>query len=108
MTDVDDLDALSSRELHDLAVRRARHHLDVAFLWDLLRALPAGEAIAGHPDHAEADALHLSALIGDTIDADDSDIEEALRPFYLDYLNRHRKDLPHLPEHADDRGPGAA
>lgn len=107
MSDLDDLDALSSRELHDLAIRRARHHLDVAFLWDLLRALPAGEVIAGHPDHAEADALHLSALIGDTIDADDSDIEEALRPLYLDYLRKHRADLHNLPEHADKEGPGA-
>ncbi len=97
MTDLDDLDALSSRELHDLAVRRARHHLDVGFLWDLLRALPAGEAIAGHPDHAGADALHLSALIGDTIDADDSDVADALRPLYLDYLRQHHADLTSLP-----------
>ncbi len=81
MSQTDDLDALSSRELHDLAVRRALHHLDVAFLWDLLRALPAGEAIAGHPDHAGADALHLSALIGDVIDADDTaDLPLARRP----------------------------
>jgi len=97
MSDSDDLDALSSRELHDLAVRRARHHLDVGFLWELLRALPAGEVIAGHPDHADADALHLSALIGDTIDAGDPDIVEALRPLYLDYLRKHRKDLDDLP-----------
>ena len=97
MGDFDDLDALSSRELHDLALRRARHHLDVAFLWQLLRELPAGEVIAGHPDHAEADALHLSALIGDTIDASEPDIVEALRPVYLDYLRKHSKDLPDLP-----------
>ena len=96
MSDLDDLDALPSRELHDLAVRRARHHLDIAFLWDLLRALPAGEAIAGHPDHAGADALHLSALIGDTIDADETDVADALRPLYLDYLKKHREDLPSL------------
>lgn len=96
MSDLDDLDALSSRELHDLAVHRARHHLDVAFLWELLRALPAGEAIAGHPDHANADALHLSSLIGDVMDADESDIADALRPLYLDYLNKHREDLPAL------------
>jgi hypothetical protein len=97
MSDLDDLDALSSRELHDLAVRRARHHLDVAFLWELLRALPAGETIAGHPDHAGADALHLSALIGDTLDADEnSDVVNALRPLYLDYLGKHRADLARL------------
>ncbi|HUZ51803.1 MAG TPA: hypothetical protein VMU94_04670 [Streptosporangiaceae bacterium] len=97
MSDLDDLDALPSRELHDLAVRRARHHLDVAFLWELLRAIPAGEAIAGHPDHAGADALHLSALIGDAIDADD--VADALRPLYLDYLRKHREDLPDLERH---------
>jgi hypothetical protein len=96
MSDQDDLDALPSRELHDLAVRRAVHHLDVAFLWDLLRELPAGEAIAGHPDHAGADALHLSALIGDVIDSDDSDVADALRAFYLGYLRKHRKDLAGL------------
>ncbi len=96
MTETGDLDSLSSRELHDLAVRRARHHLDLAFLWELLRALPAGEAIAGHPDHARSDALKLSALIGDALDADDSGIEEALRPLYLDYLTKHKADLPAL------------
>jgi hypothetical protein len=99
MTDLDDLDALSSRELHDLAVRRARHHLDVKFLWELLRDLPAGEIAAGHPEHAQADALKLSALIGDAIDSDDSDIEDALRPLYLDYLNKHKADLASLPQH---------
>jgi len=96
MTDLDNLDALSSRELHDLAVHRARRHLDVGFLWEVLRALPAGEVVAGHPDHARADALKLSALIGDAIDADDSGIEDALRPLYLDYLSKHRADLPAL------------
>jgi hypothetical protein len=97
MTDVADLDSLPSRELHDLAVRRARHHLDVAFLWELLRALPVAEVVAGHPEHAEADALKLSAYIGDAIDADESDIVEALRPMYLDYLSKHKADLPNLP-----------
>jgi hypothetical protein len=95
MSDLDDLDALPSRELHDLAVRRARHHLDVAFLWDLLRALPAGEAIAGHRSRC-ADALTVGAD-HDTIDADDTDVADALRPLYLDYLRKHRKDLPSLP-----------
>ncbi len=98
MSETDTLDDLSSRELHDLAVRRARHHLDLAFLWDLLRALPAGEAAAGHPDHARADVMKLSALIADALDAGDPDVVEALRPFYLDYLRKHREDLPHLPE----------
>ena len=47
MTDADNLDQLSGRELHDLAVHRAVQHLDVKFLWDLLRELQAGEVGAG-------------------------------------------------------------
>ena len=90
MTDADNLDQLSGRELHDLAVRRAVHHLDVKFLWDLLRELPAGEVAAGHTDVAEADALHLSELIGSALDSGDPDVAESLRPFYLDYLRKHQ------------------
>jgi hypothetical protein len=94
-TNADQLEALSSRELHDMAVHRARRHLDVAFLWKLLRAIPAGEAVAGHPDHARADTTHLSLLIGDVLDSGDSaDVMDALRPLYLDYLRQHRPDQP--------------
>jgi hypothetical protein len=85
----DELDALSSRELHDLAVRRALHHVDVEFLWQLLRALPAAEASEGHTSEAGRDVTHLSVLIDDAIDAGDGDVAEALRPLYLDYLVRH-------------------
>jgi hypothetical protein len=84
MSDADNLDQLSSRELHDLAVHRAVHHLDVKFLWDLLRELPASEAAAGRADLATADALHLSELIGEAIDAGDGEVAEETRPFYTD------------------------
>jgi hypothetical protein len=89
MTEPDDLDALSSHELHDRAVRRALHHLDVGFLWKLLRAIPAGEAAAGHPDNAAADAVKISSLISDTLDSGDDDIADSLRPLYLGYLQEH-------------------
>lgn len=85
----DELDALSSRELHDLAVRRALHHVDVEFLWQLLRAIPAAEASEGHTSEAGRDVTHLSVLIDDAIDAGDGDVAEALRPLYLDYLIKH-------------------
>lgn len=86
---LDELDALSSRELHDLAVRRALHHVDVEFLWQLLRAIPAAEASEGHASEAGRDVTHLSVLIDDAIDAGDGDVAEALRPLYLDYLVKH-------------------
>jgi hypothetical protein len=89
VTTRDDLDALSSRELHNLAVRRALHHADVEFLWQLLRALPAAEAAEGHPGHAGMDITKVSALIADAIDSGQGDLAEALRPIYLDYLVKH-------------------
>jgi hypothetical protein len=85
----DELDGLSSRELHNLAVRRALHHVDVEFLWQLLRAIPAAEASEGHTSEAGRDVTHLSVLIDDAIDAGDGDVAEALRPLYLDYLAKH-------------------
>jgi hypothetical protein len=85
----DELDALSSRELHNLAVRRALHHVDVEFLWQLLRAIPAAEASEGHAAEAGRDITHLSVLIDDAIDSGDGDVADALRPLYLDYLVKH-------------------
>jgi hypothetical protein len=85
----DELDALSSRELHDLAVRRALHHLDVEFLWELLRAIPAAEASEGHANEAGRDVTHLSVLLDDAVGSGEGDVAEALRPLYLDYLVKH-------------------
>jgi hypothetical protein len=89
VTNRDELEALPSRELHDLAVRRAVRHVDVEFLWELLRALPAAEASEGHPAHAGMDISKVSALISDAIDSGEGDVAEALRPIYLDYLTKH-------------------
>jgi hypothetical protein len=85
----DELEALPSRELHDMAVRRALHHLDVEFLWDLLRAIPAAEASEGHDVEAGRDITKVSALLADAIDSGKGDEAEALRPIYLDYLEKH-------------------
>jgi hypothetical protein len=87
--DDDDLDQLSSQELHDLAVRHARRHLDVKFFWELMQRLPAAEAAAGELDEAEADVRRLSAHIDDVTDAGRGEVADLLRPFYLDYLRRH-------------------
>jgi hypothetical protein len=85
----DELDALSSRELHDLAVRRALRHVDVEFLWELLRAIPAAEASEGHANEAGRDVTHLSVLLDDAVGSGEGDVAEALRPLYLDYLVKH-------------------
>jgi len=85
----DELDKLSSRELHNLAVRRALHHVDVEFFWQLLRAIPAAEASEGHLAESGRDITHLSVLLDDAIGSGEGDVAEALRPLYLDYLVKH-------------------
>lgn len=82
----EDLEGLSTRELHDRAMERAVRHLDVGFLWRLVKAIPAAEAAAGHLDQAEADVSHLSAMLNELVHAGEGEVAETLRPFYLDYL----------------------
>jgi len=84
-----DLDSLSSRELHDLAVHRALHHADVGFLWELLRSIPAAEAIEGDERDSEADIMKVSALLADAYGSGEGGLADALRPLYLDYLRKH-------------------
>jgi hypothetical protein len=84
-----DLDALSSHELHDLAVRRALHHADVGFLWRLLRAIPAAETMTGDAREAGADATRMSSLISDALGSGEGEVADALRPLYIDYLTQH-------------------
>jgi hypothetical protein len=88
MTD-DALESLSSEELHDLAVSRAKRHLDVKFFWELMKVLPAAEAATGDIEEANADIQRMSAHLDDVTDAGRGEVADALRPFYLDYLRRH-------------------
>jgi hypothetical protein len=83
-----DLEQLSSRELHDLAVRHARRHADIRFFWHLMEVLPAAQAAAGDLREAEADVAQMSAHLNDITDAGRGEVAELLRPFYIDYLTR--------------------
>jgi hypothetical protein len=89
MSDDDRLDELSSKELHDMAVRYALRHLDIPFFVRLMEALPVAEAAAGEVDEAEADALTLRAHLDDITDSGQGEVAELLRPLYLDYLREH-------------------
>lgn len=82
----EDLEELTSKELHDRAVEHAVRHLDVRFLWRLLRAIPAAEAATGHADQAGADVSHLSAILNELIHSGGGEVADALRPLYIDYL----------------------
>jgi hypothetical protein len=94
MADGDGLEQLSSQELHDLAVQRARRHLDARFFWRLMGLLPAAEAAAGEWEDAEADLQRMAAHLDDVTDAGRGEVAENLRPFYLEYLREHGVTAP--------------
>jgi hypothetical protein len=89
MADADGLDGLSSPALHDLAVRRAKRHLDARFFYELMKMLPVAEAGAGQFEKSENDILRLSAHVDDVTDSGRGDVAELMRPFYIEYLRKH-------------------
>ena len=89
MTKREDLERLSTDQLHDRAMHHARKHLDVGFLWSLLKAIPVAEAAAGHRDEASSDVVSMTALLTDVLHTEEPEVAEQLRPFYIDYLEKH-------------------
>ena len=89
MTTRDDLETLSTKELHERAIETARRHLDVGFLWRLVKALPVAEEVVGDDERSKVDIMRPLALINDFMDAGEGDLGEALRPMYVDYLEEH-------------------
>ena len=92
MSGAEDLEQLSTKELHQRAFSRARRHLDVGFFWRLMEAAPAAEAAAGHIEEAEADVLSFAQRVEDVVNPDTVEEAEAFRPLYLDYLKQHERD----------------
>ena len=88
MTTFEELDTLSSRELHDRAVKRAEHRLDVKFFWRLLSESPAAEAADGDASQGPEEVAHWSRQVLDVLRHDDAALE-ARRPIYIDYLLGH-------------------
>jgi hypothetical protein len=89
VTTAEELDRLSTKELHDMAFERARKHLDLGFFWRLLEYLPAAEAAAGRLDKAETDITSVSGHFDDLIDTERGQVADALRPYYIEYLQKH-------------------
>ena len=88
--DKDELEQLTSKQLHDLAVRSAVHRADIRFLWALVEAVPTAEAAVGHVEEARSDVFSLASLLTDVVHSgDEAEVADALRPMYLDYLQRH-------------------
>jgi hypothetical protein len=85
----EDLEKLSTRELHDRAVHRAEKHLDVKFFWSLLESIPAAEAARGDVGEADFDVVSARGLVKDALHSGDGELAEALRPIFIDYLRKH-------------------
>jgi hypothetical protein len=85
----ENLDELSTQELHDRAVKRAERHLDVKFLWRLLEMIPAAETARGDQGEADYDIQSSKGLIKDALHSGDGELGEALRPVFIDYLRKH-------------------
>jgi hypothetical protein len=82
-----ELEALPIKDLHDRAIETARKHLDVGFLWDLVKALPVAEEAIGDDQRSKVDIMRPLALINDFLyDTDSGQLGEALRPMYVEYL----------------------
>jgi hypothetical protein len=86
MCSPEELERLSSKELHDRAVSHAAKHLDVGFFWKLFRSVPAAEAAIGEHDEAEQDVMTLRGRLNDLTHAGEGELADALRPLYIEYL----------------------
>jgi hypothetical protein len=89
MADDDGLDALSSKQLHDLAVKRARRHLDAKFFYRLMKLLPVAESAAGNYEKSDDDMLRVSAHFDDITDSGEGEVADLMRPYYIEYLRDH-------------------
>jgi len=92
MPSIEELGPLSTKELHDRAFRLARRRLDVRFFWNLLEAVPAAEAAAGHLGEAEEDILRFAQRVEDLVRRDTTEEADAFRPIYIEYLLEHHQD----------------
>jgi hypothetical protein len=85
----DQLDELSTIELHDRALAHAERHLDVKFFWNLLKLIPAAQALSGDEGEAEFDMQFSKGIISDALHSGEGELGEALRPVFIDYLRKH-------------------
>jgi hypothetical protein len=85
----EELEALSSEELHDRATQHALRHGNVKFFWTLLEALPAAEASVGEVGEAMDDVQSVFGHLDDIKTSGEANVADVLRPLYLDYLEKH-------------------
>ena len=88
MSSFEELDALSTDELHDRATKHARRHLNVKFLWSLVEMTPAALRGAGVVAVGARPVAHWPGQLADVVQ-DKPELKDAMRPAYIDYLLKH-------------------
>jgi hypothetical protein len=84
----EDLETMTSRDLHDRAIGSAKAQGDLDWLWHLQRSIPATEGEVGDLEDSGMDVVStVSAINGYT--RADRDLPGILRSQYLDYLLEH-------------------
>jgi hypothetical protein len=84
----EDLETMTSRDLHDRAIGTAKAEGDLDWLWHLLRSIPAAEGEVGDLEDSGMDMVStVSAINGYT--RADRDLPATLRSQYVDYLLEH-------------------
>ena len=84
----EDLETLSSPQLHEQAIALAKTGQDIDWLWHLLGSIPATEGQLGELDESGLDVASLISAINGYVRADRS-AGDALRPQYVAYLAEH-------------------
>jgi hypothetical protein len=84
----EDLETMSSRQLHERAIDLAKAKGDIDWLWHLLGSVPGAGEQLGDLDDSGLEIASLVTAINGYIRADLS-VEDALRPRYVDYLLEH-------------------
>jgi hypothetical protein len=84
----EDLESMTSHDLHDRAIGMAKAEGDLDWLWHLLRSIPATEGEVGDLDDSGMDMASTVAAINGYARAD-RDLPDALRPQYVDFLLEH-------------------
>ena len=85
----EELEQLSSEELHDRAMKHARRHANVKFIWNLIRAVPAAEAAVGDMDEAHDDVQSVFGHFDDMRRSREGEVADLLRPMYIEYILDH-------------------
>lgn len=85
----DELEELGTKELHDRAVKHARRHGNVKFLWNLMKATSSAEAAVGDFDEVHDDVQSIYGHFDDWHRRTEGEVGELLRPMYIQYILDH-------------------